>query len=59
MKKHIMLRALEYYETRIEVRDEIINELRMITDNDNVTPAQIGRFKTVLMQMILNAESKI
>jgi hypothetical protein len=59
MKKHIMLRALEYYETRIEVRNEMINELRMITDNDNVTPAQIGRFKTVLMQMILNAESKI
>jgi hypothetical protein len=59
MKKHILLRALENYETKIQVRNELTNELRIITDNDNVTSAQIGRLKSVLMQMILNAESKI
>ena len=60
MKKAILYDALERYQRIHEVRDpKVTMSIFMDRDSDTITPVMVKRFRNVLAQMVLNAESKI
>lgn len=60
MKKAILFDALDRYQRIHEVRDPLVTlSIMLDRDSDTITHAMVKRFRNVLAQMVLNAESKL